>query len=82
MINVQFHIWANGLAKVKAKNRRAVHAWAKGEEVETTCAPATVTRICYNPFKEGKFVWCDTREEVPANLSKAYFTDKGMFAHR
>ena len=80
--NVSFHIWGNGLDKVRAKGVRAVHAWAKGDEIPVETVPADFVRICYNPFKEGKFVWQDTRESVPANLTKAIFTPTGMFARR
>ena len=80
--NHVFHVSPTGLEKVRASKRRMVFAWVKGDEsIEQfpTIPSLYMRQISFNPYKEGEFVFRDTREPCK-DIKKLYFTPRGVFA--
>ena len=76
MRNCVFHVSESGRQKVLADRRRRVHAWVKGELVDTDLPnPGLSTQVSYNPYKGPHFYNYETKGPVfEADL--VYFGDR------
>lgn len=76
---VRFVVQAGGLARVRATQVRAVHAYATGTEAVAPADLLGLTEVTYNPFRADTFTTRDGRPVTSAALV-VFHTDGRAYA--
>jgi hypothetical protein len=73
---VRLVVSAAGRARVLARNKRQVHAWAEGRECPAPADLTGLVELNYNPYRGPRFTRRDTGADVEA-VALAVFTSDG-----